>query len=152
MRRLIPLLMVLLAVGACHRPAMEETFIRVSDRDNLGRYCFRVDLADSTLTYDVDLLVGMACDDPDFSAFRQLPLRLQWTAPSGQPYEETVWVRRKELSDSTFYDKHFWVEYRHDLRPVQAGEWALAISIPENFSKQFNITGTGLRLTRHGTR
>ena len=152
MKRLLAVLMVLVAVSACRRPAMEETFVRVADRDALGRYGFQVDLADSTLTYDLDLLVGMACDDVVFSSFRQLPLRLQWTAPSGQPYEETVWMRRKELSDSTFYEKHFWVEYRHVLRPVQAGVWDLAISIPENLSDQFNVTGTGLRLTRHGTR
>ena len=152
MKRLIPVLLALLVVCSCHRPVMEETFVRVADRDALGYYQFRVDMADSTLTYDVDLLVGMACTDTDFAAFRQLPLRLQWTAPSGQPYEETVWVRRKELSDSTFYEKHFWVEYRHDIRPAEAGEWNLALSIPENISKQFDITGTGLRLTRHGTR
>ena len=107
MKRLLAVLMVLVAVSACRRPAMEETFVRVADRDALGRYGFQVDLADSTLTYDLDLLVGMACDDVVFSSFRQLPLRLQWTAPSGQPYEETVWMRRKELSDSTFYEKHF---------------------------------------------
>ena len=152
MRRFGAAILMLLLLAACHRPVMEETFVKVSDRDVLGRYGFRIDLADTLLTYDLDLLVGMACPDPGYAAFRQMPLHLQWTAPSGQAFEETVWVRRKQLTDSTYYDKYFWVAYRHGLRPVEAGEWGLQLSIPENLTEGFNITGTGVRLTRHGTR
>ena len=88
MKRLLAVLMVLVAVSACRRPAMEETFVRVADRDVLGRYGFQVDLADSTLTYDLDLLVGMACDDVVFSSFRQLPLRLHWRGLQRLPFQE----------------------------------------------------------------
>lgn len=152
MRRAGAILLMLALAAACRRPAMEETFVRVSDRDALGRYCFRIDMADTLLTYDLDLLVAMASADPAYVRFRQMPLRVQWTAPSGQPYEETLWVGRGELSDSTYYDKYFWVAYRHGLRPVEAGEWELALSLPEDMTREFDITGTGIRLTRNGTR
>ena len=98
MRRFGAAILMLLLLAACHRPVMEETFVKVSDRDVLGRYGFRIDLADTLLTYDLDLLVGMACPDPGYAAFRQMPLHLQWTAPSGQAFEETVWVGRKQLT------------------------------------------------------
>ena len=140
--------LLLLAAASCRRPASEEFFVRASERDGAGRYCFRMDFADSTVSYDVDLLVCMESDDAHFAGFRQMPLRVRWTAPSGQAYEDSLWVSRRHLSDSTYYDKNFWVEYRRDMRPVETGEWNLALTLPESVAKTYDVIGTGVRLTR----
>lgn len=141
---------LLLAV-ACGRPASEEFFVRTSDRDEAGRYCFRMDFADSTAVFDMDLLVCLRSDDMRFARFRQMPLQVRWTAPSGQLYGDSLWVNRKNLSDSTYYDKNFWIPYRRSMRPVEAGEWSLALILPENLIKTYEILGTGVRLTRKKT-
>lgn len=141
------LLLLFLAV-ACARPSSEEFFVKAADRDAEGRYRFRMDFADSTCVYDMDLLVCMECDDVRFSGFRQMPLRVRWTAPSGQNYEDTLWISRKELSDSSFYKKNFWLAYRRDMRPVESGWWSLALSLSEDVVKTYDILGTGVRLTR----
>ena len=142
---------VLLAAVSCGRPASEEFFVRTSDRDETGRYCFRMDFADSTALFDLDLLICMASDNTQFAGFRPLPIRVRWTAPSGQPYEDLVWIDRQHLADSTFYRKNFWIPYRRDMRPVETGEWSLALILSENLVKTWDIAGTGVRLTRKKT-
>lgn len=142
------ILCILVVAVSCGRPASEEFFVRTSGRDAEGRYRFRADFSDSTLVYDVDLMVCMECDDARFIRFRQMPLRVRWTAPSGQAYEDTLWIGRRNMSDSTYYTKNFWLPYRQDMRPVEAGEWSLALTLPEDITKQYDIIGTGMRLTR----
>ena len=138
---------LLLAV-ACGRPASEEFFVRTADRDESGRYCFRMDFADSTAAFDLDLLVCMESDDALFARFRQMPVRVRWTAPSGRLYEDSLWVDRRHLSDSTFDNKNFWVPYRRDMRPVESGEWSMAVILSEDIAKTYDIIGTGVRLNR----
>lgn len=142
------ILCALLVAVSCGRPASEEFFVKTSGRDEEGRYRFRMDFTDSTLVYDVDLMVSMECDDAHFIRFRQMPMRVRWTSPSGRPYEDSLWISRRNLSDSTFYVKNFWLPYRRDICPVEAGEWDLAVTLSEEITKQFDIIGTGVRLAR----
>lgn len=142
------LVLLLLLTVSCVRPSSEEFFVRTADRDEAGRYCFQVDFSDSTLVYGLDLLVCMSCDDLRFSRFRQMPLRVRWTAPSGRQFEEAVWVSRDDLSGETYYNKNFWVPYRRDMRPTETGEWSLALVLPEDAVEKYEFLGTGVRLIR----
>lgn len=152
MRPWLPILLGLALAVSCRRPPVEEMFVKVADRDGQNRYCFPVALDDPAVTYDLDILIGMDCTDLVFSRFIRMPLRIQWTDPSGRPYEETVWVGRDQLEGSTYYQKNLWLEYRHGMRPVETGTWELALFLPEDQTKAFNVTGTGIRLQRNGTR
>ena len=141
---------VLLAVllTGCSRPSSYEQFIRNSSRDIYGNYAFDVDMTDSLSRYDISLISTFSCIDRDFARFTSIPMDLLWESPDGRIFENWIAAGRKEMVDSSYYDKALMVKAGTGLVPAVYGEWKLYVKVPEDSLKLYGMTGMGIRVTR----
>jgi len=142
------LILSILLTAACNRPTSDEYFMKSEDRDIRGRYCYKLDMADSTVKYGVDLMVCMDCDDNQWGEFATMPLTIDWVSPDDETYRETVWISAADLKEESFYSKTIEASYRSSLVPVKYGDWKLRVGIPETQIDKYNVTGVGVRLIR----
>ncbi|MBO4263600.1 MAG: hypothetical protein J5871_02845 [Bacteroidales bacterium] len=133
--RILPLLLLLLGLSACHRPASYELFIKGAAE----RYDFSLDLSDSSCTYDIAFFTRV--DTPVFrrdSLPDSFPMTVRWSGPSGQAFEETVYYPVRESR----------VPYRSGVVPVEYGNWTLSVRLPQPPGR---LRGLGL-ICRYGPR
>ena len=103
-----------LALASCVESEDVEEFVR-RDEARAGVYVYKMELADTTSAYDV-WFYSRTVDRP----LEGVEMRVQWLAPSGEAFAETVYRRRidprgtKEL-------------YRSGVVPAQAGTWQLSV-------------------------
>jgi len=103
-----------LALASCEESEDVEEFVR-RDEARAGVYVYKMEQADTTSAYDV-WFYSRTVDRP----LEGVEMRVQWLAPSGEAFAETVYMRRidprgtKEL-------------YRSGVVPAQAGTWQLSV-------------------------
>ena len=102
------------ALAGCREPDGYETFVRRAAARN-GVYVFSLPLADTTAAYDFWF----------YSRTRRhtvenLQLNVQWLAPSGDGFSETVYMRCVQRRGSKEL-------YRSKMVPAQAGDWQLSV-------------------------
>ena len=102
------------SLQACREPDGNETFLR-QDAARDGVYVYTLPLADTTAAYDFWF----------YSRTRRhtvedLQLNVQWLAPSGDAFSETVYMRSVGPRGSREL-------YRSAVVPAQAGDWQLSV-------------------------
>jgi hypothetical protein len=117
-RRRILAALTALACGwgltACSEPDGMELFVRrEAARD--GVYVYSLPLTDTTAAYDF-WFYSRVGKQP----LENLQLNVQWLAPSGNGFSETVYMRRVELRGTREL-------YRSGMVPAEAGDWQLSV-------------------------
>jgi hypothetical protein len=98
----------------CSRPEDMEVFVpRQEARD--GVYVFALPLQDTTAAYDFWFY-----SRSDSRPVENLRLNVQWLAPSGDAFAETVFMR-------SVGPKGTKERYRSGMIPAQAGDWQLSV-------------------------
>ena len=122
---------------ACREPDGDEFFLRrEAARD--GVYIYTLPLTDTTAAYDFWF----------YSRTRKhtvenLQLNVQWLAPSGEAFSETVYMRSVGPPGSR-------AAYRSEVVPARAGDWQLSVR-PVGAEKE--LLGWGVVYRKHdGTR
>lgn len=103
------------AVSSCSRPSYMEEFVRTSDRDAYGRYGFTADMSDSLSSYNISLIAAFSSIDKKFNSFRSMPMQVAWESPDGRLYEGRAALARKDMRDSSYFDKFFHPSSRSGL-------------------------------------
>ena len=139
-RRLGAVLAVLvcgLALSACTAPDSLEQFVR-RDEARDGVYIYTLPLTDTTAAYDFWFY-----SRTEYRKLESLQLNVQWLAPSGDGFAETVYMRAVEPRGSKEL-------YRSGMVPAQAGDWQLSVR-PVGVDEDF--LGLGVICRKHdGTR
>ena len=108
----------LLALGwgltGCVQPDSTEIFIR-RDAARDGVYIYHLPLTDTTSAYDFWFYSRVEKRPLD-----NLQLNVQWLAPSGNGFSETVYMRRVEVRGTR-------EAYRSGMVPAEAGDWQLSV-------------------------
>jgi len=143
------ILLVLAAVTgllvSCREPSVREDFIAGD-----GPFIFRVDMTDTTRTYDFTFYTRLDGRPHLLESVVDMPLDIQWISPSREVYKETVWL---PLTDphATFYSRQIRHLYRSGVVPSEPGVWALAVFIPDSLSIP-GLRGLGLVQCHNGSR
>ena len=128
-------------LAGCREPMSVERFV-----PGEGPYAFRVDMGDTTLAYDFDLYTRIDDRPEAILNRRELPLRMEWKAPSDSLFREEVYLPLQ--GKASFFSRQVLVPYRADMRPFEAGEWTLTVSLPDTLSVP-GLRGMGLVITKH---
>ena len=111
-------LLVALACGlmlpGCSEPDGVELFVRREEVRG-GVYVFSLPLKDTTAAYDFWFYSRAERD-----RLENLRLNVQWLAPSGDGFAETVYMRTVEPRGTKEL-------YRSAMVPAQAGDWQLSV-------------------------
>ena len=99
---------------ACSRPEDLEFFVLRGDARD-GVYVYGLPLQDTTAAYDFWFYSRTASRPVE-----NLRLNVQWLAPSGDAFAETVYMR-------SVGPKGTKERYRSGMVPAQAGEWQLSV-------------------------
>ncbi len=140
MRRAIPLILIFLSVLSCREPMSVETYIH----SETGPYAFSVDMSDTTAVYDLTIYTRLDGPHRYLESDFETPLTIYWRSPSDSLYSETVYLPL-EGEDENFYSRQLMVPYREDVSPVEAGVWALTVTLP---SPVPGLRGLGLMTTK----
>ena len=127
-----------LALPACSEPDGAELFLR-RDEARDGIYVFTLPLQDTTAAYDFWFYSRTARTRLD-----NLQLNVQWLAPSGDGFSETVYMRSVGPLGSREL-------YRSGMVPAQAGDWQLSVR-PVGVDEGFAGLGVIYKRYEHGTR
>ena len=111
---LLAVLACSLALSSCVEPDAVEDFVR-RDEARSGVYVYKMELADTTSAYDV-WFYSRSADCP----LENVEMRVQWLAPSGDAFAETVYMRRIDARGTKEL-------YRSGVVPAQAGAWQLSV-------------------------
>ena len=147
---------VVLFLGSCHRPSVEDRFVRVCDAAE-GVYGFQVDFPDTLTTVDVSLYTRFDAAPRRLSSLTGLPLQADWISPSGQRYSETVYLQPGQVSSGlgrrirgSRFCRECIEPYRSGLLPYETGQWNLELRPLEDLP---GFRGLGIIVRRHdGTR
>ena len=134
---LLTALVCSLALASCAEADSVEEFVR-RDEARSGVYIYKLDLADTTAAYDV-WFYSRTAERP----LESVRMNVQWLAPSGDAFSETVYMRRVEPRGSKEL-------YRSGVVPAQAGEWQLSVR-PVGVDEDFLGLGV-IYKKRDGTR
>ena len=111
-------LLVALACGlmlpGCSEPDGVELFVRREEVRG-GVYVFSLPLKDTTAAYDFWFY-----SRSERERLENLQLNVQWLAPSGDGFAETVYMKTVERRGSKEL-------YRRAMVPAQAGDWQLSV-------------------------
>lgn len=146
MAAVFPLLV--LALGSCSRPQSDEYFTSVSDKAQSGRYVFELKMDDPECTYDVDIYIPTQSSRRRAAAFSEDVL-VEWQAPSGMKYQETVMFSSDTEMQGDFFNRMYLYRYREGLEPVEYGKWILRLKFPSDFETKNKASGIGVRLIRN---
>lgn len=111
---LLTSLVCMLALPSCAEKDVVEEFVR-RDEARSGVYVYKLNLADTTAAYDV-WFYSRTAERP----LESVRMNVQWLAPSGEAFFETVYMRRADPRGSKEL-------YRSGVVPAQAGEWQLSV-------------------------
>ena len=126
-----------LALASCAEADTVEEFVR-RDEARSGVYIYNLPLTDTTAAYDV-WFYSRTAERP----LESVRMNVQWLAPSGDAFSETVYMRRVEPRGSKEL-------YRSGVVPAQAGEWQLSVR-PVGVDEDFLGLGV-IYKKRDGTR
>jgi hypothetical protein len=111
---LVAALCLSVVLPACSRPEDLEAFVLQEDARD-GVYVFSIPLQDTTAAYDFWFYSRAASHRVE-----NLRLNVQWLAPSGDAFPETVYMRTVEPRGTK-------ERYRSGVIPAQAGDWQLSV-------------------------
>ena len=136
---LLAVLVCGLVLPACSEPDGVELFVRRAEV-NGGVYVFSLPLKDTTAAYDF----WFYSSTPSRRPLQNLQLNVQWLAPSGDGFTETVYMKTVERGGSKEL-------YRRAMVPAQAGDWQLSV---RPICEDGAILGLGVICKKHedGTR
>jgi len=129
-------------LASCQQPSSYEKFIRTADAVD-GQFCFEIDMSDTLSLYDLSFFTRV--DVGRFASQKARPyleLYVSWVSPSGQVFDETVFMEAGDSRGSSQL-------YRSGLEPFEAGEWKLNIR-PVDAPSRFR--GLGVICRKNGTR
>ena len=98
----------------CSRPEDLEFFVLRGDAPD-GVYVYTLPLQDTTAAYDVWSYTRTASRPVE-----NLRLNVQWLAPSGDAFAETVYMHSVDARGTK-------ERYRSGMIPAQAGDWQLSV-------------------------
>ena len=98
----------------CSRPEDLELFVLQQDARD-GVYVYTLPLQDTTAAYDFWFYSRAASQRVE-----NIQLNVQWLAPSGDAFPETVYMRSVEPRGTKEL-------YRSGMIPAQAGDWQLSV-------------------------
>lgn len=64
-----------------------------------------------------------------------MPMQVAWESPDGRLYEGRAALARKDMRDSSYFDKILSSEFAQRLVPVNAGVWKMYVKVPEDSLK-----------------
>ena len=99
---------------ACREPDGDELFLR-RDAARDGVYIYSLPLTDTTAAYDFWFYSRTRR-----KTVENLQLNVQWLAPSGEAFSETVYMRSVGPRGSR-------EAYRSEVVPARAGDWQLSV-------------------------
>jgi hypothetical protein len=102
------------ALAGCSEPDGYEVFVR-RDAARDGVYVYSLPLTDTTAAYDFWFYSRV-----DSRPVENLQLNVQWLAPSGNGFSETVYMRRVDPRGTREL-------YRSGMVPAEAGDWQLSV-------------------------
>ncbi|MCR5071081.1 MAG: hypothetical protein K6A62_04060 [Bacteroidales bacterium] len=111
---LLTALVCTLALPSCAESDAVEEFVR-RDEARAGVYVYSLPLADTTVAYDF-WFYSRSVERP----LQSVQMNVQWLAPSGEAFSETVYMRRIDPKGSKEL-------YRSGVVPAQAGDWQLSV-------------------------
>ena len=103
-----------LALTACTEPDGMELFLR-RDEARDGVYVYSLPLTDTTAAYDFWFYSRTSG-----ARLESIQLNVQWLAPSGDGFSETVYMRSVDARGAK-------EAYRSGMVPAQAGDWQLSV-------------------------
>ena len=121
----------------CSEPDGEEFFLRRDEAQD-GVYVYTLPLRDTTAAYDFWFYSRSGRE-----TLENIQLHVQWLAPSGDGFTETVYMRSVEPRGTKEL-------YRSAMVPAQAGDWRLSVR-PVGVDRDFLGLGVIVR-KRDGTR
>jgi hypothetical protein len=98
----------------CSRPEDLESFVLCGDAPD-GVYVYMLPQLDTAAAYDVWFYSRTASRPVE-----NLRLNVQWLAPSGEAFAETVYMRSVDARGTK-------ERYRSGMVPAQAGDWQLSV-------------------------
>lgn len=75
-------------------------------------------------------------------------MQVAWESPDGRLYAGRAALTRKDMRDSSYFDKILSSEFAQGLVPVNAGVWKMYVKVPEDSLKKYGMTGVGIRIDR----
>lgn len=141
----------LLLLFSCDRPLSDESYLRTSQKDNIGRYAYEIQMDDPQFIYDVELYLSLHADRRHRQAFEDEVLA-EWQAPSGSKYREWIVLDSDADSQDSFFSRTLRYRYREALVPGEYGTWMLRLTFPIDFESRNHVNGVGVRLIRNGSR
>lgn len=136
----------------CSRPVSYEPFIPREKSEYGDTYSFKLDLADSLISYSLSLYTRV--ERAPFKPYPadRLDLGLRWISPSDSSFLENVVFCLDSPVDSAYSTKDFIFPYKDSFTPDAPGEWKLRIQVRNNPE---SLCGLGIILERkeqNGTR
>lgn len=132
-------------LSACRQPASMESFIKAGKVDAFGRYCYDLDLSDSSSTYDISLFTRV----DGKMAGSDIVLNIKLVAPDGKVFGEQIMLPAEAAEHNSAQSADYALDYRTDIIPTQYGVWKAYISVPD---APEGFRGLGLKLYRNGER
>lgn len=126
-------MLVVLAAAfvSCTPAGQNQEFLKMNQRDSLGRYVFNVEMTDSLQRYDVDFYTRLDIKRSVFRLMDDIRIDALWIAPDGNEYAETVYIPKLSCTNATAFSKEYISPYRKNLTPVIYGKWTLCLTVPE---------------------
>ena len=142
MRKSLPILAAMvLCTLSCREPVSIENFVKNPD----GPWSFKVDMTDSTRTYDIWLYTRTDTRPSRLNQVSCIPLDMKWTSPEGKTFSETVFMPVRDSVRHFFYSGESSRPYRTGLSPVEHGIWSLEASVPDS-ARIKGFRGLGIRV------
>jgi len=130
---------VCVILSGCQEPMSVERFV-----EGEGPYSFFVDMSDSTASYDFDFYTRVDTPRDSLRQGQSMPLTVTWTSPSFHVFKEEVYMPLDGAG--TYFSRQVRVPYRADVRPVEAGQWTLAVRVDD---APEGLRGMGLVVRRN---
>ena len=94
---ILVLFLVWCAAFSCTYPLSSESFVRVSDRDDAGRYVFSLDMSDSAAVYTINFFTRLDCDDNMFASIGDIAIDVLVESPGHRKYSERVYLPASDI-------------------------------------------------------
>lgn len=137
---------------SCSRPVSDEIYLKATDHDELGRYCFELSMDDQAYSYDIDIMLSYALERDVQLDFSNSQALIEFVAPSAARYEHLYDFSGNYTGQENSFTKTCMYRYAQGLDPVEYGKWMMRITLPEEMRDIYNLNGIGIRLIRNGAR
>ena len=130
-RRIVIWALVCLSVfSSCSAPRSYEAFVKAGDVDSTGRYCFSMEMEDTSVVYAVYLYMRIDASREEFDRMGDIRVDASWISPSESVFEETVYIPKSSFVCSAGAAWDCEVLYRSEVTPDSYGKWQLKLGLP----------------------